>query len=158
MCFLKQNSKITSQGGVFKGGDVGEQSPLSERKETVFIPDKCSSHVQEPLLQVDNNNVLPSQNTGNVSADEYILTELQPRNFQPPASVPSTSQEGYNDASWLVEINQFHGQNDSNQQEDEEELFDNGDDENDGDVEMRSEIQQCLSLNRDYQVMLQYNL
>ncbi|KAJ7394000.1 hypothetical protein OS493_003671 [Desmophyllum pertusum] len=27
------NSKITSPGGVFKGGDVGEQSPLSERKK-----------------------------------------------------------------------------------------------------------------------------
>lgn len=153
--FLKQKCKIPSPEAAFNGEVVGEQSSLSGRNETLSIPD--SNHVPEPLSVFPvqppvDNNLLPSQNTGNASSDEYVLTELHPLAFVPPACVPSTSQAGYSDVSWHTELDHFKCQNDTNQQGEEEDLFRDGGEENNGDPETYSEVQQCLSLNRDYQV------
>ncbi|KAL9985551.1 hypothetical protein ACROYT_G007972 [Oculina patagonica] len=153
-CGSALKSKIPSPEAVFKGEGVGEQSSLSRNNETLSIPD--SNHVPEPLSVQSpvDNNLLPSQSAGNASSDEYVLTELQPLAFIPPACGPSTSQVGYNDTSWHTELNHFQGQNDVNQQVEEEDLFSDGDEENNGDPGMYSEIQQCLSSNRDYQLAI----
>lgn len=72
----------------------------------------------------------------------------------------STSNAGYSDATWLVGTDHLHGQSYTNEQEeeDDEELFLEGNDRNDayGDLEVHSEIQRCLSLNRDYQVIIRW--
>ena len=154
LTYLKQESKITSPGEVFKGDVVREQSSLSG-SGTFSVPD--SNHLPEPLSispvqQAVDSNLLPSQSTGNASSDEYVLTELQPLDFAPPPCAPSTSQCGYNVASWHAELDHFQGQNGANQQAEEGDLFHDGGAENNSEPEIGSEIQQCLSLNRDYQV------
>ena len=106
----------------------------------------------QPLIE--NNLPLP-QSTGNVSSVEYVLTELQPRNFQPPTCVPSSSQGEYpQNRSWFAELNELNGQNDIDQQEGEDSIFHDGEEEIDSVSETYSEIQQCLTLNRDYQVII----
>lgn len=158
VCFLKQPNKITSPEHVFKNENVREQSSISGGQETLSIPDDNHVPVSASLFQgqlLIENNLSPSQSTGNVSSDEYILTELQPRNFQPPTCVPSLSQGKYpQNGSWLVELNELNGQNDIDQQEGEDSIFHDGEEEIDSVLEMHSEIQQCLSLNRDYQVII----
>jgi len=51
-----------------------------------------------------------------------------------------------------VELNEMNGQNDIDQEGGEDGIFHDGGEEIDGALEEHSEIQQCLSLNRDYQV------
>lgn len=53
-----------------------------------------------------------------------------------------------------MELNELNGQNDIDQQEGEDSIFHDGEEEIDSVLEMHSEIQQCLSLNRDYQVII----
>ena len=160
--FLKQPSKITSPEQVFKNENVREQSSISGEQETFSFPDNNLVPVSASLFQgqpLIENNFPPSQSTGNVSSDEYVLTELQPRNFQPPTCVPSSSQGEYpQNESWFVELNEWNGQNDIDQEEGEDSIFHDGEEEIDSVSEMHSEIQQCLSLNRDYQVITFFNL
>lgn len=52
----------------------------------------------------------------------------------------------------------MQGQNVIDQQEGEDNIFYDGEEEIDGDSEMHGEIQQCLSLNRDYQVIIYSNM
>lgn len=87
------------------------------------------------------------------------MTELQPRDFQPPTCIPSSSQGEYpHNDNWFAELNELQGQNVINQQEGEDNIFCDGEEEIDGDSEMHGEIQQCLSLNRDYQVIIYSNM
>ena len=53
-----------------------------------------------------------------------------------------------------MELNELNGQNDIDQEEGEDSIFHDGAEEIDGALEVHSEIQQCLSLNRDYQVII----
>ena len=138
---------------------IREQSLLNGGEEAFHIAD--SSQLLQPLnvLPVQSsveNNLLPSQSAGNASSDEYVLTELQPRGFEPPPCVPSTSQSVFSSDSWQVELNHFQGQNDDYQQQEGrgDLYYDGGGNDNSGDPELRGKIQQCLILNRDYQVML----
>ena len=160
--FLKQAGKITSPEQVFENENVRNQSSISGLQETVSIPDNNHAPISDSLFQgqplIENNLPLP-QSTGNVSSVEYILTELQPRNFQPPTCVPSSSQGEYpQNASWFAELNELSGQNDIDQQEGEDSIFHDVEEEVDGASEVYSEIQQCLTLNRDYQVVILFCL
>lgn len=158
VCFLKQPSKITIPEQVFENEIVKKESSISEGHEAVSIPD--NNHVPVPdspfqgQLLIENNLPRP-QSTGNVSSDEYVLTELQPRSFQPPTCVPSSSQGEYpQNGSWFAELNELNAQNDIDQQEEEDSIFHDGKEEINGVSEMYGEIQQCLTLNRDYQVII----
>ncbi|XP_068710589.1 myb-like protein X isoform X2 [Montipora foliosa] len=73
----------------------------------------------------------------------------------PPSTLPSTiiTATGYSDGPWLEGTNQCLDERFSGHQEDEEgELFLEGDEGNEDVSERHREIQQCLSLNRDYQL------
>lgn len=75
--------------------------------------------------------------------------------------VPSSSQGEYQqNGRWFAELNELHGQNDIDQQEGEHNIFHDGEEEitGNGVSEIHSDIQQCLSLNRDYQVILLFNI
>ena len=101
-----------------------------------------------PFQAQGDTDSLTSQNH-NFSSEEVILTELQPVCFQPPVCNLNTSQGGHTANSWPVELNQHHHQL---QEEHGPQYNDDADKELDCDYGMSSEIQQCLSLNRDYQV------
>ena len=158
VCFLKQPSKITSPEQLFESENAKKESSISGGQETVSIPDNSHVPVSDSLFQgqpLIENNLPRPQSTGNVSSDEYVLTELQPRNFQAPTCVPSSSQGEYpQNERWFAELNELSGQNDIDQQEEEDSIFHDGGEEINGESEMYSEIQQCLALNRDYQVII----
>lgn len=163
-CFIKQSNKVTSLEQVVENENTWEQSSVNGGQEFVSIANNNHVPVSANLLQVEpsiENTLPPSQCTGNVSSDEYILTELQPGNFQPPMCVPSSSQGEYQqNGRWFAELNELHGQNDIDQQEGEHNIFHDGEEEitSNGVSEIHSDIQQCLSLNRDYQVILFFNI
>ena len=162
--FVKQSNKVTSLEQVVENENTWEQSSVNGGQEFVSIANNNHVPVSANLLQVEpsiENTLPPSQCTGNVSSDEYILTELQPGNFQPPVCVPSSSQGEYQqNGRWFAELNELHGQNDIDQQEGEHNIFHDGEEEitGNGVSEIHSDIQQCLSLNRDYQVILFFNI
>ena len=147
---------------MFKNENVREQSSVNGGQELVSIPNSNHVPLSASLFQVQppiENNLPPSQCTENVSSAEYVLTELQPRNFQPPMCLPSSSQGEYpQNGSWFAELNELHGPNEVDQQEGEHNIFHDVEEEIDGVSEMYSDIQQCLSLNRDYQVILFFNI
>ena len=161
-CFIKQSNKVASLEQVVEIENTREQSSVNGGQEFVSIANNNHVPVSANLFQVEpsiENTLPPSQCTGNVSSDEYVLTELQPRNFQPPTCVPSSSQgEHQQNGRWFAESNEMHGQNDIDQQEGEHNIFHDGEEEINGVSEIHSDIQQCLSLNRDYQVILFFNI
>lgn len=160
-----------------KADGIGNQLLFNTTQQAVSAPAPVSP------LQGDNYLPL-SQNAGNTSADEYTFLELQPVNYQStsstfstshpsngisydgdtftniphssvPIGLPLTSDVGCSEATRLSGTEQCNNGNDADMQEDEEEeLFLDDYDENDDDFEMRSVIQKCLSLNRDYQVLV----
>ena len=175
ICLFVQNSKTAIPGAVSRVEEVGERLSSDTGQDTVFIPPFVS-----PPHQLTDNNLLPPQNTENVSSEEYTFTELQPVNFRsstcalstsdpstcvssstvssntftdvPYTSIPTSSR--YSDGVWLTGTDQIHDHGHLGEEEDEDELFLERGDVNDDDLEMRSEIQRCLSLNRDYQVII----
>lgn len=163
-CFIKQSNKVTSLEQVVEIENTRAQSSVNGGQEFVSIANNNHVPVSANLFQVEPSieNTLPlSQCTGNVSSDEYVLTELQPGNFQPPMCVPSSSQGEYQqNGRWFAELNELHGQNGIDQQEGEHNIFHDGEKEitGNGVSEIHSDIQQCLSLNRDYQVILFFNI
>ena len=163
-CFIKQSNNVTSLEQVVEIENTREQSSVNGGQEFVSIANNNHVPVSANLFQVEpsiENTLPPSQCTGNVSSDEYVLTELQPGNFQPPMCVPSSSQGEYQqNGRWFAEVNELHGQNGIDQQEGEHTIFHDGEEEitGNGVSEIHSDIQQCLSLNRDYQVILFFNI
>lgn len=161
-CFIKQSNKVTSLEQVAENENTREQSSVNGRQEFVSIANNNHVPVSANLFQVEpsiENTLPPSQCTGNLSSDEYVLTELQPGNFQPPMCVPSSSQGEYQqNGRWLAELNEMHARNDIDQQEVEHNIFRDGEEEINGVSEIHSDIQQCLSLNRDYQVIIFFNI
>lgn len=91
------------------------------------------------------------------SAADCTLTNALSKSTVTTVSLGSNANAGHGGASWLEGKNQcldkcFTGQN----EEEEGELFFQRDTENVVDFERRHEIQQCLGLNRDYQVMMYF--
>lgn len=91
------------------------------------------------------------------SAADCTLTNALSKSNLTTVSLASNTNTGHDDASWLEGKNQsldkcFTGHD----EEEEGELFFQRDTENDVDFERRHEIQQCLGLNRDYQVVMYF--
>lgn len=180
VCFSKQSSNNAIPGAACRVEDSSKKSPLSTRQETVSAASYGSLLEQEaennllPLQSAVNIssdeytftelqpvNYQPSTSTFPTSYNPFISIPSSTvnafaniPNANVPTSTPSTSStDQYSDVTWLLTTNQHHDENDADEQEEEmEELFFEGDEKSDDDFEMRSEIQQCLSLNRDYQV------
>lgn len=162
-------------GTVLEPVYVGQQSSFNAGQDSSAqgVSDVLSHH------QLANSNLFPAHRSGNLCSDDYTITELQPVNCQPSTSslpnvsyssvsssftnVPSTSdpctslssanQEGLNNSTWPAVDNQFFDPRDVEGLDQEEDgPFSDGEEENIEDMEMRNKIQQCLILNRDYQV------
>ena len=181
VCFSKQSSNNAIPGAACRVEDSRNKSPLSTRQETSVSTASYGSLLEQeaennllPLQSAVNTsideytftelqpvNCQPSTSTFPTSYNPFISFSSTTvnafaniPNANVPASVPSTSSaDQYSDVTWLMTTNQHHNENDDDGQEEEiEELFLEGDEKSDDDFEMRSEIQRCLSLNRDYQV------
>lgn len=173
--FHEQNIQVAFPGTVLEPVYVGQQSLFNARQDNSAqeVSNVLSHHQQA------NSNLFPTHRSGNLCSDDYTITELQPVNCQPSTSslpnvsysnvsssftnVPSTSdpctslssanQEGFNNSMWPAVDNQFFDPRDVEGLDQEEDgLFSDGEEENIEDMEMRNKIQQCLILNRDYQV------
>lgn len=91
------------------------------------------------------------------SAADCTLTNALSKSTLATVSLASNVNTGHGDATWLEGKNQCLDECLTGHKEEEEgELFIERDIENDVDFERRREIQQCLSLNRDYQVMMYF--
>ncbi|KAM7449052.1 Myblike DNAbinding domain-containing protein [Porites harrisoni] len=172
---LEQNSQVAFPGTVLEPVYVGQQSSFNAGQDSSAqgVSDVLSHH------QLANSNLFPAHRSGNLCSDDYTITELQPVNCQPSTSslpnvsysnvsssftnVPSTSdpctslssanQEGFNNSTWPAVDNQFFDPRDVEGLDQEEDgPFSDGEEENIEDMEMRNKIQQCLILNRDYQI------
>lgn len=92
---------------------------------------------------------LPNVSYSNVSSS---FTNV-PSTSDPCTSLSSANQEGLNNSTWPAVGDQFFDPRDVEGLDQEEDgLFSDGEEENIEDMEMRNKIQQCLILNRDYQV------
>ena len=92
---------------------------------------------------------LPNVSFSNVSSS---VTNV-PSTSDPCTSLSSVNQEGFNNSPWPALDNQFFDPRDVEGLDQEEEgPFSDSEEENIEDMEMRNKIQQCLILNRDYQV------
>ena len=92
---------------------------------------------------------LPNVSYSNVSSS---FTNV-PSTSDPCTSLSSANQEGFNNSTWPAVDNQFFDPRDVEGLDQEEDSpFSDGEEENIEDMEMRNKIQQCLILNRDYQV------
>ena len=92
---------------------------------------------------------LPNVSHSNVSSS---FTNV-PSTSDPSTSLSSANQEGFNNSTWPAVDNQFFDPRDVEGLDQEEDgPFSDGEEENIEDMEMHNKIQQCLILNRDYQV------
>ena len=173
--FHKQNTQVAFPGTVLEPVYVGQQLSLNARQDSSVqgVFGVLSHH------QLANSNLFPAQISGNLSSVDYTITELQPVNCQPSTSslpnvsysnvsssftnVPSTSnpctslfsanQDSFNNSTWPALDNQIFDPEDvEGLDQEEDDPFSDGEEENIEDLEMRNKIQQCLILNRDYQV------
>ena len=182
VCFSTQSNNCNViPGAACRVEDIINQSPLNTRQEAVsaasygsllvkeaetnLLPPQSAANTSSDeytFTELQPVNFQPSSSAFSTSYSPFISqvpsttvnTCSNIPNANVPTSIPSTSiADQYSDVTWLTTTNQHHVENDADDPEEEEdELFFEGDEENDDDFEMRSEIQWCLSLNRDYQV------